>query len=98
MFSPRWLGNRDYIRLAIRTAGANVDYISADSTGPELIMLAEEEEEEDESSVLNPESAGFTGSDCLLEDQPITLKTAHDRTPWQLNKQETSTDQVDEGV
>lgn len=77
-------------------AGANVDYISADSMGPELIVLAEEEE--DESSVLNPGSAGFTGSDCLLEDQPITLKTTRDQTPWQLNKQETSTDQVDEGV
>lgn len=96
MFSLRWLGNRDYIRLAIRTAGANVDYISADSTGPELIVLAEEEE--DESSVLNPESAGFTGSDCLLEDQPITLKTARDQTLRQLNKEETSTDQVDQGV
>lgn len=61
MFSLRWLGDRDYIRLAIRTAGANVDYISADSTEPELIVLAEEEE--DQSSVPHPESAGFTGSD-----------------------------------
>lgn len=66
MFSLRWLGNRDYIRLAITMAGANVDYISADSTGPEFLVLAEEEE--DESSLLNPGSAGFTGSDCLLEN------------------------------